>query len=55
MNKCFLTRNNDQWSTPKNIYNYYLENGFIDFNPLADIYEDSLLKDFNCDLFCNPY
>lgn len=26
----------------------------IDFNPLAINYEDSLSKEFNCDLFCNP-
>lgn len=55
MEKCFLTRNNDQWASPNNIYNYYIhELGYYDFNPLSIKYEDSLKKEFNCNLFCNP-
>ena len=55
MEKCFLTRNNDQWATPSNIYNKIInEMGYTDFNPLCIEYEDSLTKDFKCDLYCNP-
>ena len=54
-NKAFLTRNNDQWETPKNIYEYFINKcGMIDFNPLCENYENSLIKNFECDLFCNP-
>ena len=54
MNKCFITKNNDQWSTPKNIYDFFISSGFVDFNPLSLNYEDSLRKQFSCNLFCNP-
>lgn len=55
MEKCFTTRNNDQWATPSNIYNKIInEMGYTDFNPLCINYENSLNKIFKCDLFCNP-
>ena len=55
MNKCFKWKLNDQYATPKNIYNYIVNvKGFTDFNPLCENYDDSLLKIFNCNLFCNP-
>lgn len=55
MEKCFLTRNNDQWATPTNIYNFFINHcGLTDFNPLVENYDNSLIKEFNCDLFCNP-
>lgn len=55
MNKCFKTRNNDQWATPTNIYNLIVhEYGYVDFNPLCENYDDSLKKEFDCDLYCNP-
>lgn len=54
MNKCFYFANrSDNWSTPNNIFNYYKDLGFKDFNPLADFYKNSLLKDFD-KYFCNP-
>ena len=54
-NKCFITRGNDQWATPSNIYNLFVRSGmFEDFNPLCEDYDDSLKKVFNCNLFCNP-
>lgn len=54
MNKCFKWSLNDQWQTPSNIYNYFINNGFIDFNPLCIDYDNSLNKIFTCDLYCNP-
>ena len=54
MNKCFKWSLNDQWQTPSNIYNYFMNIGYIDFNPLCVNYENSLDKEFNCDLYCNP-
>lgn len=54
MNKCFLWSTNDQYATPKNIYDQIINYGYVDFNPLCENYDDSLLKEFNCNLFCNP-
>ena len=55
MNKCFVWKTNDQYSTPSFIYNYFINYlHYVDFNPLCVDYEDSLKKEFNCDLFCNP-
>ena len=54
-NKPYLTRNNDQYATPSNIYNYFINVCKMqDFNPLKEDYEDSLIKEFNSDLYCNP-
>ena len=47
MNKCFLWSTNDQYATPKNIYDQIVSCGYVDFNPLCEDYEDSLLKKFN--------
>lgn len=54
-NKCFISRNNDQWATPSNIYDFFINHcGMTDFNPLCEDFEDSLSKIFDTDLFCNP-
>lgn len=55
MNKCFKWKTNDQYATPDNIYNVFINQmGFNDFNPLCEKYDDSLLKTFDCNLYCNP-
>ena len=41
MNKCFKTRGNDQWATPKNLYDMIINRGYKDFNPLCENYDDS--------------
>ena len=49
MNKCFKWKTNDQYATPDNIYNVFINQmGFNDFNPLCEKYDDSLLKTFDC-------
>ena len=43
----------DNWSTPLHIYNYFIDKGYIDFNPLEENYKNSLALPFN-NYFCNP-
>lgn len=55
MKKCFKWNKNDQYATPTNIYDFYINKmGYTDFNPLKVDYVDSLKLEFNCDLYCNP-
>ena len=50
---CMLSTNVD-WSTPKNIYNYYCDQGYLDPCPLYSC-EDNLKKVYhNSKLFINP-
>lgn len=54
MNKCFTyVDRSDNWETPRDILNYFFNNGYIDFNPLSVNYSNSLLKPYN-KYFCNP-
>lgn len=54
MNNCFKWKTNDQYATPDNIYNTFISMGYTDFNPLYENYDNSLIKEFNCNLYCNP-
>ena len=48
------SRNTDDWKTPSILYNYFIENGYIDVSPFQSN-ENYLLKEFhNQKLYCNP-
>lgn len=52
--KTLFSHNTDHWATPKNIYNYYMQKGYIDPCPLHSK-EDNLNKIYkNKKLFVNP-
>ena len=53
-NKVMFSKDSDHWSTPDDIYQYFMSQGFVDPCPLHSEH-DNLQKDFGCiDLFINP-
>lgn len=50
---CFL-HTTDHWSTPKQLYDYYMSKGYIDPCPLYSKVDCLKLNYFNCNLFINP-
>ncbi|HHW79181.1 MAG TPA: hypothetical protein GX742_00085 [Acholeplasmataceae bacterium] len=56
--KKYIQKNNKEnysnhWSTPKEIYNKYIENGYVDPNPLNSIIDPNTYDNDN-KLFINP-
>lgn len=55
MNKILLSRNSDNWETPKALYNLYNDLGFLDPCPLNSKEDNLKSRDFfGKNLFINP-
>lgn len=53
MNKVLLSKNSDNWATPKYIYDHYIDSGFFDPCPLNSNF-DGLKIDWKDKNFINP-
>ena len=52
--KVMFSKESDHWSTPDDMYQYFMQRGFVDPCPLHSE-NDNLKQDYGCiDLFINP-
>lgn len=54
LNNVLFSHNSDHWSTPDNIYNYFVGGGYIDPCPLGTPYDTELVPYVDKKLFINP-